>query len=233
MESDSSSGQLRTKVYFHRGNFEGYQAFNFSRRVDAVFGFNLGLSCPDYSWGAALAALQDCAKAIARGGGPPLPLVCTTSSRAESVQELLLLEQHGMLQIDKKQTRAIEEGEEEAGAGLEALKAARKDGVNEDGGEGHEDEDEDEDEQSIFLQPHKWGWERVQQSGAMANDVYRKSCWLFGGLVTGSLSGTDGAESSEEEEGGKMSRTELYYNRRQARQKRKNKRLQKRARSGR
>jgi hypothetical protein len=67
----------------------------------------------------------------------------------------------------------------------------------------------------------------------MANDVYRKSCWLFGGLVTGSLSGTDGAESSEEEEGGKMSRTELYYNRRQARQKRKNKRLQKRARSGR
>jgi hypothetical protein len=143
VESDSSSGQLRTKVYFHRGNFEGYQAFNFSRRVDAVFGFNLGLSCPDYSWGAALAALQDCAKAIARGGGPPLPLVCTASSRAESVQELLLLEQHGMLQIDKKQTRAIEEGEEEAGAGLEALKAARKDDVNEDGGEGHEDEDED------------------------------------------------------------------------------------------
>lgn len=244
--SPSEGEGVKVKLYFHRGNFEGYQAFNFSKRVDAVFGFNLGLSVPDYSWGAALAALQDCANTKAKSGGPPLPIVCTSSSRAESVQELLLLEQHGVLAIDKKQTRAIEEEED-------SLVAARKGEVVEwpeegDQGEGEgdegedvdEDEDDDEDDeqsqedyanyaQSIFLQPHAWGWERIQQSGAMANDVYRKSCWLFGGLVEDGFDGEEGESSGEEG----LTKDEIYFNRRQARQQRKNKRLKKRARSGR
>jgi hypothetical protein len=206
-----------------------------------VFGFNLGLSVPDYSWGAGLAAVHDCAKTIARNGGSLLPIVCTASSRAEAVQELLLFEQHQILRIDKEQNIAIEEGED-GGSSARLLQAARRDitGTSlqhsssesvEPDAEGDDDSDSEEQQNLIFLQPNVYGWERVQQSGAMANDVYRKSCWLFGGIVAVGDDVADELDDSEDDE--RPSRSEIYQARRHARQQRKNKRLKKRARSGR
>lgn len=224
---------VRITIYCHRGNFEGYHAFNYSRRPDAVFGFNLGLSVPDYSWGAGLAAVHDCAKTIARDGGPPLPILCTASSRAEAVQELLLFEQHKILRIDQEQTKKIEEGEQ---AGHPAwLRAARIDATSQKVPDTlvetqAESDNVSDDENEIFLQPNDYGWERVQQSGAMANDVYRKSCWLFGGTVA---VGDDLVDELGSEEDERPSRSEIYQARRQARQRRKNKRLKRRAKTGR
>ena len=80
----------------------------------------------------------------------------------------------------------------------------------------------------MFLQPNLHGWERVQQSGAMANDIYRKSCWLFGGIVA---VGDDVANELDSEDDERPTRSEIYQARRHARQQRKNKRLKKRARS--
>lgn len=229
MATEDRDECLRIKLYCHRGNFEGYHAFNYSRQPDAVFGFNLGLSVPDYSWGAGLAAVQDCANAIARNGGPALPIVCTASSRAEAVQELLLFEQHQILQIGKAQTKVIEEGEE-GGSSARLLHAARRNTASKSGDRvGHDTEGSEEHQHTVFLEPNIYGWERVQQSGAMANDVYRKSCWLFGGRVTVGDGGGDALESEEDE---RPSRLEIYEARRHARQQRKNKRLKKRARVG-
>lgn len=56
--TEPNNETVRIKLYCHRGNFEGYHAFNYTRQPDAVFGFNLGLSVPDYSWGAGLAAVR-------------------------------------------------------------------------------------------------------------------------------------------------------------------------------
>ena len=232
------SEHVNVKLYCHRGNFEGYHAFNYSRPPDAVFGFNLGLSVPDYSWGAGLAAVHDCAKTIARNGGAPLPVVCTASSRAEAVQELLLLEQHQILRIDKEQNRAIEA---EDGSSASLLQAARRDltgtCLHHASGDSVAVQAESDDDSAsegqhnlIFLQKNVYGWERVQQSGSMANDIYRKSCWLFGGIVS---VGDDVADELESEDDERPSRSEIYQARRHARQQRKNKRLKKRARSGR
>lgn len=176
--------------------------------------------------------VHDCAKTIMRNGGAALPIVCTASSRAEAVQELLLFEQHEILGIGRAQTRAIEEGED-GGSSAHLLQAnprvatlqQESDAGVEAESEEESDDDAEEEQDAIFLQPNVYGWERVRQSGAMANDVYRKSCWVFGGIVA---VGDDVADvESEEDE--RPSRTEIYQARRQARQHRKNKRMKKRA----
>ena len=78
-----------------------------------------------------------------------------------------------------------------------------------------------------FLQRNGLGWLRPLQSGSMANDVYRKSAWVFGDNVLppppGGDEGDDGAEGDDDGEG-------AWAGKRQRRQQRKDRRLHKRAR---
>jgi hypothetical protein len=161
--------------------------------VDAIIGFNLGLSCSDYDWPAALGAMQDRAAA---NDEAPVPMLLTANSRAEAEAELELLGDIGLLAVDKEWLQGGKSKEDPVG----------------------------------FLQRNPLGWLRPLQSGSMGNDVYLKSCWLFGGNLLRRAPEADSSDSEMDE--GEM-REAKWAGQRNARQRRKDKRLAKRARRSR
>ena len=78
-----------------------------------------------------------------------------------------------------------------------------------------------------FLQRNPLGWLRPLQSGSMGDDVHLKSCWLFGGNLLRRAPQADSSDSEPDE--GEM-REAKWAGKRNARQRRKDKRLAKRAR---
>eukprot|EP01052_Picozoa_sp_SAG31_P006223 SAG31_NODE_284_length_18497_cov_11.811773_9_plen_180_part_00 len=80
-------------VSFFRTSYEAYAATTAGVRVDCVVGFNLGLSCSDYSWDAGLLAIQDRATS---NMGALVPFVLTANTKAEAEQELDLLGDGGL-----------------------------------------------------------------------------------------------------------------------------------------
>ena len=80
-------------VTFFRASYEAYAATTAGVRVDCVVGFNLGLSCSDYTWDAGLLAIQDRATS---NMGALVPFVLTANTKAEAEQELELLGDGGL-----------------------------------------------------------------------------------------------------------------------------------------
>ncbi|KAL3780497.1 hypothetical protein HJC23_012582 [Cyclotella cryptica] len=126
---------------------------------DAIVFFNPGFSCPDYDWSKALSAASTPSKSGAAG---PVPFLVTTNTEMEGFADIKCL-------LDGRCIDATSLPQDI----LEALDyPTPKSGK-------HETEDEDK---SFFFSENPYHGLRVRQSGTMANDIYVKSRWMFGGL---------------------------------------------------
>ena len=129
-----------------------------SQLPDILIFFNPGFTCPDYDWESTVAFMRD-----ASG----LPFLVTTNTELEAIADLQFLWDRGLV--------------EEIPAGLTAM----LEGIN-----GYDDDvvkdsrmEDVEEEHGAFLTLNPFSGMRVRQNGTMANDVYVKSRWIFGGLA--------------------------------------------------
>ena len=96
-----------------------------------------------------------------------IPFLVTTNTEVEAIADVQYLMDHEIL-FD------IPPG----------LKAMLQMNGNEDGDGSTppEDDEEDDDDCTTFLSLNPYSGNRVRQSGTMANDLYVKSRWIFGGI---------------------------------------------------
>lgn len=123
-------------------------------KPDIVTFFNPGFTCPDYDWSEALKACQD------RDARMKTPFFVTTNTEMEAIADVQYLHQHGY---------------------IDSLPSMVADIVNE-GKLDHDSDTFDHSENSaIFFGENINAGNRVRQSGNMANDLFCKNKYIFGG----------------------------------------------------
>jgi len=129
---------------------------------DAVFGFNLGLTCEDYAW--------DLGDLAAAAEGLPLVLVTNTSAEA-SVDVECLEHDHGLRLRKRYSSRAAAPPADDApasggggGSGGAAGSGSGSPGAAE-------------------LPMNPFAWQAWRQSGTLGNDVYRKNSHVVCGRI--------------------------------------------------
>merc|ERR1719223_47429 len=136
--------------------------FTVPRKPDVVVFFNPGFTCPDYSWDSALLACQTLTSAT----GSKIPFFVTTNTEMEAVSDLQYLFQHSF---------------------IDSIPLAVADIVS----EGIQDHDTDavdyDTERMMFFGENPSAGTRVRQSGNMANDLFVKNRYIFGGTFSGSF----------------------------------------------
>jgi len=136
-------------------------------KPDIVVFFNPGFTCPDYDWSDALKACQNRDKAI------KTPFLVTTNTEMEAIADMQYLHSHGY---------------------IDSLPASVADIVNEgmpimsdNHNHHHEDNNntiEYNQQNTMFFGENVYAGSRVRQSGNMANDLYCKNKYIFGGLFS-------------------------------------------------
>ncbi|KAL7520741.1 hypothetical protein ACHAWX_005451 [Stephanocyclus meneghinianus] len=126
---------------------------------DVIVFFNPGFSCPDYDWSNALSAASTPTMSETTG---PVPFLVTTNTEMEGFADIKCLLDGGYIDV-----RSLPQDI------LEAVEYPPPTCAK------HETEDEDK---PFFFSENPYHGLRVRQSGTMANDVYVKSRWMFGGL---------------------------------------------------
>lgn len=122
---------------------------------DVIVFFNPGFSCPDYDWSVALTTAAESSKTRCT------PFLVTTNTEMEGFADIKCLLDGGY--IDSMSI---------PGDILEAVDHY-----------GPKSKSEDDDlDKSFFFGENPYHGLRVRQSGTMANDVFVKSGWMFGGL---------------------------------------------------
>ncbi len=122
-------------------------------KPDIVVFFNPGFTCPDYDWNEALKACQY------PDGDVKTPFIVTTNTEMEAIADVQYLHQHGY---------------------IDSLPAMVADIVNE-GKIDHDSDAFDSREKTIFFGENAHAGTRVRQSGNMANDLFIKNKYIFGG----------------------------------------------------
>ena len=125
-------------------------------KPNVVVFFNPGFTCPDYQWHEALKACRD----FNRDTSTQTPFIVTTNTEMEAIADIQYLHQHGY---------------------IDSLPSTVADIVN----EGQLDHDSDTFDQkennAIFFGENINAGNRVRQSGNMANDLFCKNKYIFGG----------------------------------------------------
>jgi hypothetical protein len=124
---------------------------------DFVVFFNPGFTCPDYNWAQALDACTQ------RHPTRRVPFLITTNTEMEAISDLQYLHKNGY--IDE----------------LPTMVADIVDGASE-----HDTDIADYNDNNVFFGENSNSGIRVRQSGNMANDLFVKNRWIYGGLFCGS-----------------------------------------------
>lgn len=123
-------------------------------KPDVVIFFNPGFTCPDYQWHEALKVCQN------HHTSSKTPFIVTTNTEMEAIADIQYLHQHGY---------------------IDSLPPSVADIVNE-GQLDHDSETfEKSEHETIFFGENINAGTRVRQSGNMANDLFCKNKYLFGG----------------------------------------------------
>ena len=122
---------------------------------DVVVFFNPGFTCPDYSWDGALACIKQ-----------GTPFLVTTNTEMEGIADCQYLFEKGFIATLPEMIRDIIEG----GGGSD-------DEERDMGWDEYDDSDKD-----MFFGENPFAGSRVRQSGNMANDLFVKNRWMFGGI---------------------------------------------------
>jgi hypothetical protein len=146
---------------------------------DVVVFFNPGFSCPDYDWSKALSVAASPSKVDI---GCSTPFLVTTNTEMECFADIKCMLDGGYIDAMSLPSDILE-------AVDHPVPKARK----------HETIEEDV---AFFFGENPYHGLRVRQSGTMANDVYVKSRWMFGGLFkkTGAFKKRKSKECDEEDE---------------------------------
>jgi hypothetical protein len=164
------SNSVRTcEVILHSYRSEYVESLNIPEPDLCVF-YNPGFTCPDYDW---TRALDTCTK---RKKGSRIPFFATTNTEMEAISDLQFL--HGRQYIDGLPATV--------GDIDEAQLDAHRDAVGRCDGHAH-----------MFFGENPSSGSRVRQSGNMANDLFVKNRWVYGGLF-GSGDGNDSDQEIKE-----------------------------------
>jgi len=134
---------------------------------DILVFFNPGFTCPDYAWEKTLAS---CMK------NKQLPFLVTTNTEMEAIADMQFLFDRKLFQdISPTLQSILQDNDDDNNYGDE-------DNI----GNGDNDNDNDNDNDgsgdiSSFFSLNPYSGLRVRQSGTMANDLFVKSRWIFGG----------------------------------------------------
>jgi hypothetical protein len=123
--------------------------------------FNPGFTCPDYNWKDTVSLMKD---------NIDIPFIVTTNTELEAIADLQYLWDLGLIQ--------------EIPAGLISMFEGNN---SEEDQTNFNEQGKTEQDLGSFLSLNPFCGMRVRQNGTMANDLYIKSRWMFGGL-TGSPS---------------------------------------------
>ena len=137
---------------------------------DVVIFFNPGFTCPDYSWDGAL-------KCIKEG----TPFLVTTNTEMEGIADCQYLFEKGFIASLPPMIRDIIEG----GGGSD-------DEERDMGGDEYDDDLGD-----MYFGENPFACSRVRQSGSMANDLFVKNRWMFGGIFGGAEQTTSSTSISK------------------------------------
>ena len=130
---------------------------------DIVMFFNPGFTCPDYDW-------MECLNSIL----PKIPILVTTNTEMEVVADCRLLWENGYV-------KALPEYMLDIIYGDDGTKNTANDQHDKLGNNCH-----DELQSGItFFGENPYAGIRIRQSGNMANDVFLKNRWMFGGIFDG------------------------------------------------
>jgi len=159
VHSKSSTASL------HVTTFREDYCYSQSLVPDILVFFNPGFTCPDYNWKDTVEFMKDTIG---------IPFMVTTNTELEAIADLQWLWNQKLIQ--------------EIPMGLEGI--LQGNGSDEDHRNFNRDDDDDDDEKGgdSFLSVNPFSGMRVRQNGTMANDVYVKSRWIFGGLTGSSPS---------------------------------------------
>lgn len=119
--------------------------------------FNPGFTCPDYKWST---ALDVC---IQQNSSRKVPFLVTTNTEMEAISDLQYLHQHGY---------------------IDDLPATVADIVQDGILEHDKDIVDYNDKHDMFFGENPNSGTRVRQSGNMANDLFVKNRWIYGGLFS-------------------------------------------------
>jgi hypothetical protein len=192
LDGKKSVATLRTRTFrvdYGRGLLKGGGADHHHSAVskpDIIVFFNPGFTCPDYDWEEAVSVLRGC--------GHDVPFLVTTNTEMEGLADLQYLS-------DRNLIRDVPPGLRDM------LLTQGSDGSNKVGNNINNDVDDSNDDNSSFFNVNPACGLRVRQSGTMANDLYVKSRWIFGG-VSGSLVAPRGLESNHSSSPNKKRRVE-------------------------
>jgi hypothetical protein len=128
---------------------------------DILVFFNPGFTCPDYDWEKTLAS---CMK------NKQLPFLVTTNTEMEALADMQYLFDRKLFQDISPTLQMILQNNDDA------------DDIDNLDDDNDDDDDDESDNISSFFSLNPYCGLRVRQSGTMANDLYVKSRWLFGGI---------------------------------------------------
>ena len=144
-------------IQSHRSNYDK-EVLNKIPMPDLVVFFNPGFTCQDYKWSE---ALDVCTKGdTARR----IPFLITTNTEMEAISDLQWLHQYEY---------------------IDELPAMVADIVNDDIVDHDADIADYSDTDNVFFGENQNSGSRVRQSGNMANDLFVKNRWIYGGLFSG------------------------------------------------
>lgn len=173
-------GGLSNEIIFqsYRSNYDD----KFLKKVpksDFVVFFNPGFTCPDYNW---IEALDTC---VEQDKSRRVPFLITTNTEMEAISDLQFLHQKGY---------------------IDELPAMVADIVNDDVSE-HETDIADYNDNNVFFGENPNSGTRVRQSGNMANDLFVKNRWIYGGLFSGGSESNEKRSSDNTKKRGKEKQT--------------------------
>mmetsp|Transcript_25312 Transcript_25312/g.59253 ORF Transcript_25312/g.59253 Transcript_25312/m.59253 type:complete len:423 (+) Transcript_25312:44-1312(+) len=160
--SSITGKKLPTKIRITTSNsdYDGTITNDYQHSPDILIFFNPGFTCPDYNWEK---TLLSCMK------DRRMPFLVTTNTEMEAMADMQHLFQRGFFQDIPPTLKYMLEN---PSGGSDSV----------------EDEiplvdDDDDDENSSFFSLNPYCGLRVRQSGTMANDLFVKSRWIFGGFT--------------------------------------------------
>jgi len=152
-----------------------------SSKPDIIALFNPGFTCTDYDWEETLSSLpsfsQSSSKHQLKEVEDGTPFLITTNTEMEAVLDCQYLFDRGCISELPLMVQAMINAENEYGP----TEGRGRD--EDDNDEEHEmiNTEEDNNNSMIFFGENPYAGSRIRQSGTMANDVFVKNMFMFGG----------------------------------------------------
>jgi hypothetical protein len=164
--SNSKACTTHTKIVNESGNQKQQPVQMLLPKANLVVFFNPGFTCPDYSWEKTLQYLSKTTTS-------PAYFLIATNTEIEAILDCQYMHRHGL--ITDLPSWALDHDEDCSIAGMNSSSSSSSSSMA---------ASSSNSSHSIFFCENPYCGMRVRQSGTMANDLYVKSRWIFGGCIS-------------------------------------------------